>query len=241
MRQEDDDLLPLPATPGKRRVDDAHEQRHGGDLGRGGEEGGDRRRRALVDVGRPHVERHRRDLEGEADEQEHEAEDQADVLAGAGRALRDGGDAGEARRAGEAVDQRGAVEQHARRQRAEHEVLEAGLARARRRRGGRRRRRRAPGSAARGRGRARSGRWPRPSSSCRRSQQASTDTRAAEVIVELCIADALLASRRSSSNASISERPDRAPAERQHQQLHEAAEGVDDEGAVEGDPSAVLE
>ena len=37
---------------------------------------------------------------------------------------------GEAGRAGEAVDQRRAVEQHARRQRAQHEILEARLARA---------------------------------------------------------------------------------------------------------------
>ena len=48
-------------------------------FGRGGEERGDRRRRALVDVGRPHVERHRRDLEAEAGEQEHQPEDQADA------------------------------------------------------------------------------------------------------------------------------------------------------------------
>ena len=33
------------------------------------------RRRALVDVRRPHVERHGRDLEGDAGRQEHEAED----------------------------------------------------------------------------------------------------------------------------------------------------------------------
>ena len=46
---------------------------------------GDRRRRTLVDVRRPHVEGHGRDLEGDADEQEHQTEDQADVLCGAGR------------------------------------------------------------------------------------------------------------------------------------------------------------
>ena len=39
-------------------------------------------------------------------------------------------DAGEAHRAGEAVDQRGAVEQHAGRERAEHEVFQSGLGRA---------------------------------------------------------------------------------------------------------------
>ena len=59
--------------------DRAQEQRHRRDLGRGGEEGGDRRRRAFVDVGRPHVERHGGDLEGETRDQEHEAEDQADA------------------------------------------------------------------------------------------------------------------------------------------------------------------
>ena len=89
-------------------------------FGRGGEERRHRRRRALVDVRRPHVERHRRDLEAEAREQEHEAEDQPDA------ALRRGlGDAGERHVAGEAVDQRAAVQQHAGRQRAEHEILQA--------------------------------------------------------------------------------------------------------------------
>ena len=73
------------------------------------------------------MERHRRDLEGEADEEEDEAEQQAEI--GGRGAARDHRDVLEAGRAGEAVDQRGAVEQHAGRQRAEHEVLEAGLAR----------------------------------------------------------------------------------------------------------------
>ena len=96
-----------------------------GDLRRGGEERRDRRRRALVDVRRPHVERHGRDLEAEAGEQEHQAEDQPDAAL-----LARLGDAGEAHRAGEAVDQRGAVEQHARRQRAEHEIFQPRFGRA---------------------------------------------------------------------------------------------------------------
>ena len=105
----------------------ADEQRHRRDLRRRGEEGGDRRRRAFVDVRRPHVERHRRDLEGEAGDQEDEAEDQAERgLAAVQRAAMPANDG----LAGEAVDQRGAVEQHARRQRAEDEILEAGLGRA---------------------------------------------------------------------------------------------------------------
>ena len=55
----------------------AHEHGDAGDLGRGGEEGRHRRRRAFIDVRRPHMERHRRDLEAEAGEQEDEAEDQS--------------------------------------------------------------------------------------------------------------------------------------------------------------------
>ena len=124
-RDEHHDLLPLQRDAGERGDGGAHEDRHGGDLRRGGEERRHRRRRALVDVRRPHVERHRRDLEAEAGEQEHEAEDQPDA------ALPDGlGDAGERHGAGEAVDQRAAVEQHAGRQRAEHEILQAGFGRA---------------------------------------------------------------------------------------------------------------
>ena len=42
---------------GERLVENARHQRDGGDLRRGGEERGDRRRRAFVDVRRPHVER----------------------------------------------------------------------------------------------------------------------------------------------------------------------------------------
>ena len=67
-------------------------------------------------------------------------------------------------RAGEAVDQRGAVEQHAGRQRAEHEIFQAGLGRAHVvavDRGDHVERR---GSSARGRDRARSDRRPRSAS-----------------------------------------------------------------------------
>ncbi len=103
----------------------AHEYGDTGDLGRSGEEGGDRRRRAFVDVGRPHVERHRRNLEAEAGEQEHQPEHQPEALL-----VRRLGNAGEAHRAGKSVDQRRAVEQHAGRQGAEDEILEPGLGRA---------------------------------------------------------------------------------------------------------------
>ena len=95
-------------------------------FGRGGEEGRHRGRRALVDVGRPHVERHRGDLEGEAGEHEDEAEDEAD-RAWPLRAPRRSPAKDEC--AGEAVDQRRAVEEHAGGERAEHEILQAGLGR----------------------------------------------------------------------------------------------------------------
>ena len=80
---EDDDLLPLRGDAGKRHDGDAHEQGHAGDLRRGGEERRDRRRRALIDVRRPHVERHGGDLEAEAGEQKNQAEDQPDAAVGA--------------------------------------------------------------------------------------------------------------------------------------------------------------
>ena len=111
--------------PWKATVVGAHEDGDAGDLGRGGKERRDRRRRALVDVGRPHVERHRGNLEAEADEQKHDAEDQPDAALPAPRF----GDAGEVHRAGEAVNQRGAVQQHAGRQRAEDEIFQARLGR----------------------------------------------------------------------------------------------------------------
>jgi hypothetical protein len=117
---EHHDLLPLQGDARKRADGGAGEDRHGGDLGGRREERRHRRRRTLVDIRCPHVERHRRDLEAEAANRKHEAEDQPD--AALARRL---GDAGKRHVAGEAVNQRAAVQQHARRQRAEHEILEA--------------------------------------------------------------------------------------------------------------------
>ena len=125
-RDKDDDLLPLRDDAGKRRERHAGEHGERSDLGGGGKKRRHRRRRALIDVGRPHVERHRRNLEAEPREQEHQAEHEADATG-----LRGGSDAGKADGAGEAVDQGGAIEQHARRQRTEHEILQPGLDRLR--------------------------------------------------------------------------------------------------------------
>ena len=113
--------------PGKCHHRGAHEHGDARDFRRRGEKRRDRRRRAFIDVRRPHVKRHRGDLEAEAGEQEHDAEDQADAaLPGRPR------DAGEVDGAGKAIDQRSAVKQHARGQRAEDEIFQAGLGRAQR-------------------------------------------------------------------------------------------------------------
>jgi hypothetical protein len=89
--------------------------------------GGDRRRRAFVYVRRPHVERHGRDLEGDAGEDEHQAEQ---LARGHAIAAERDGDFAEQGRAGEAVEQRHAVEQDAGGKRAEDEIFEACFRRA---------------------------------------------------------------------------------------------------------------
>ena len=54
----------------------ADRDREGGELGRAADQQRDRGRRALVDVGHPHVERHRAELEAEAGDDEDDAEDE---------------------------------------------------------------------------------------------------------------------------------------------------------------------
>ena len=103
------------------------EQHHGRHLGRSGQEGGDRGRRALIDVRRPHVEGRGGHLEGQAADQEHQAEHHAH----GGGSMHGGGDVEEPGRSGEAVDQRRAIEQEARRQGAQDEVFETRLRRPR--------------------------------------------------------------------------------------------------------------
>ena len=103
----------------------AQHERDGGDLGRRAHEGGDGGGGALVDVRRPHVERHGRQLEGEAGDDENDADDEAGR-----RGLRRGqhaGQLGELHRAGEAVGERDAVEQQARGERAQDEVFQPGF------------------------------------------------------------------------------------------------------------------
>ncbi len=71
------------------------------------------------------MERHRRDLEAQAGEQEHEAE--GERQAALPRGFRN---AGEAHRSGRAIDQRGAVQEHAGRERAKDKIFQSRLGRA---------------------------------------------------------------------------------------------------------------
>ncbi len=156
------------AMPGKRRQCHPHEHRDRGDLWSSGKKCRDRRRRALIDVRRPHVERHRRDLETQSREQQHQPDGEPDpALAG------DLGDGDEIHRAGESVDQRtsrrAAFPTTARRAR-NISGLPRSSAHCRDRTPPPRK---AQGSSARVRDRARSGRQPRSASACRWSQEGS--------------------------------------------------------------------
>ena len=125
-RGEDHHLAPLIDRRPHRFDRDPHRQAKRRHLGRAGEEGRHRRRRAFVHVRRPHVERHRRHLERQTGEYEHQAEHQphraaCGILSG---------DVAEQRRAAEPVNQRNAIKQNAAGQRAEHEILQARFGRA---------------------------------------------------------------------------------------------------------------
>ena len=116
----------------ERRQEDAHERGERRRLDAGGHEAGDDRRRAFVGVGRPHVERHGRHLEREADEQQADG----DAAAAASAAIACAAIRLPMRSSRvlpvSAVGERDAVEEERARERAEQEVLE-------RRLGGRRR------------------------------------------------------------------------------------------------------
>ena len=75
-RQRD---VPVILRRQQRDVEEAQQDRERRRLGRDRHEGGDRRRRALVDVGRPLVEGRHRGLEGEAGERERDAGQQQRV------------------------------------------------------------------------------------------------------------------------------------------------------------------
>ena len=98
-----------------------------GDLRRRRHERGHRRRRALVDVRRPHVERRRRRLEREPDDDHREPDDEHRGV----RRARSAPILSNDELAGRAVDERRAEEQRRRADRADDQVLEARLERAR--------------------------------------------------------------------------------------------------------------
>ncbi len=127
-REPEDRGAPVDLVDAERADEDAQDRGERGGLGRRRHERGHRGGRALVHVGRPHVERRGRDLEAEADQQQGEADEQHAVVEehDAREELRD---AGEVRGAGGAVDERDAVEEDGRREGAEQEVLEPGLLR----------------------------------------------------------------------------------------------------------------
>jgi hypothetical protein len=125
-REHRQDDLPVTLQHAQALDQQAQKQRHRGHLGRRAEIQRDRGGRALVDVRQPGVERHRAELEADADEDEHHAEHRPDLIdAVADEVVVDVDDL---ERAGHAVDQRHAVEQHAGGQRAQHEVLHRRLA-----------------------------------------------------------------------------------------------------------------
>ena len=106
--------------------EDAEQHRERRGLRPDRQERGDRRRRALVHVGRPHVERHRRDLEADAghDQDHRQRQPRVVLLAGEQR-----GDRPQVRGGGEPVQDRHPVEQEAEREGPEQEVLHGGLVR----------------------------------------------------------------------------------------------------------------
>ena len=163
-RQHPDRRTPVVTL--ERQGDHEHPQ-HGGERGRladRGHERGDVVRRTLVDVGRPHVERHGRHLEAESDDQQGDAGQHR-----AGRHRRatpwsanERDDLADVGRAGAAVDERDAVQEERRGEAAEHEVLDARLLARRAVAVGGGEHVRAPATASRDRGTARSGRSPKP-------------------------------------------------------------------------------
>ena len=120
--------LPVVGDRAERHLEEPRQGDEGGGLGRHRHEGGDRGRRTLVDVRRPLVERGHGGLEGEPGGDHRRADQDDGVVAVVSReALRDPGEVGRAR---PAVEEREAVEDGRRADRADHQVLEARLQRA---------------------------------------------------------------------------------------------------------------
>ena len=120
--------LPVRAEHSECGEEDAQQRREATGLGECGHEPGRRRGGALVDVRCPHVERHGRNLEAEADEEQTEPREQ-DPVGGDDVGAQEGRDLREVGRPCCAVNQSDAVDEDGRGERAEDEVLHGGLAR----------------------------------------------------------------------------------------------------------------
>ena len=120
----------LPSVDGRAHgnVKEADDRAEGGGLRRNRHEGRDRRRRALVDVWRPLVERCQRGLEGEAD-CAHRNAGQEERIGCQAAGLDRGRDLVVAGLAGGAVEQRESVKHGCRTDRADDQVLQAGFER----------------------------------------------------------------------------------------------------------------
>ena len=130
-REQPDHVAPRAAERIERREEHAHERRERGRLDAGRHEPGHGGRRAFVCVGRPHVERHRRDLEREADDHQADRE-QLHRRRRSGLRGHEAGDAIEPCAARQPVGERNAVQEKRAGERAEQEVLERRFRRRRR-------------------------------------------------------------------------------------------------------------
>ncbi len=118
-----------PAVLGHRRKEEeTHQQGEDGRLADRGKKGRDRCRSAFVDVGRPDMEGHQRQLEGQR-HQDHAHAHEHPGMAGSRRSWRRGSQAFVVQVAGGGVEQRHAEQQEGGGRARQHHVLEAGLQR----------------------------------------------------------------------------------------------------------------
>src|SRR6185437_2594483 len=123
-RQPPQDRYPVAAQEREGSEGDAQQNGEGSGFGAGGHERDDGGGRAFVDIGRPDVERRSGNLEGEADDDHCHADVEQRLRL---TVVDGGGDVGDARAAGGAVDQRDSVEEEGRGEGAEKEILERGF------------------------------------------------------------------------------------------------------------------
>ena len=118
-------VLPFGLQPRQSVDEKTHQHGKARELGRGTDKQRHRCRRALVNIGNPHVKGHGPELEGDTDDDEDQTKDQHHAAFGlVGDGLRK---LAQIERARDAVEHRHPIEQHARRERAEHKILHGRL------------------------------------------------------------------------------------------------------------------